>query len=273
MMFFILFDTYSKWVEVYYMKRTDSVSVSKVLRRIFSIFGLPKQLVADNGPPFSSKYFKTFCKNNNIIYTNSPEYNPQSNGSAERAVGNVKSTLKKFLLDKRNQGLKIEDLILNFLFNYRNMPSTVTNKSPNEMIFNFLPRKKVQFLKPEVKNKNIILKREEKRSSESINCKREIKHPQVDQSYIKGEHVWYKTNNPHLAKWIPAKIINKLSPLVYNIQLNGGNIRKAHLCQLKDKIERQYPKYYVDPSNQNIGPRSESYSPIASRTRAKLKLM
>lgn len=131
------------------------------------------------------------------------------------------------------------------------------------------------FLRPEQDLKKHITKqnhdvdeRNVKRSppkSKPRKCKIEILH-----SYKKGDNVWYRTNSPQLAKWIPATIISKLSPLVYKIKLERGNIRKAHLSQMKDKVERKLPNYFPIPFNPNKRRRSESCSPIASRTRSRL---
>ncbi|XP_045511104.1 uncharacterized protein K02A2.6-like [Colias croceus] len=51
--YFILVDAFSKWIEVSAMKRTDTESTVSVLRSMFARFGLPSQLVTDNGPPSS----------------------------------------------------------------------------------------------------------------------------------------------------------------------------------------------------------------------------
>lgn len=46
--FILIFDTYSKWIDVLKMRNTDAISTITVLRRNFSIFALPKTLVFDN---------------------------------------------------------------------------------------------------------------------------------------------------------------------------------------------------------------------------------
>ncbi|KAK9686648.1 Integrase core domain [Popillia japonica] len=44
----------------------DAQTVTKKLRHIFAMFGLPKRLKSDNGPPFSSNNFKVFLDEFNI---------------------------------------------------------------------------------------------------------------------------------------------------------------------------------------------------------------
>lgn len=67
------------------------------LKEIFSVIGLPAELVSDNGSPFNSTDFNKFCVANGIKVIKSPPYHPQSNGIAERGVQTVKKGLDKFV--------------------------------------------------------------------------------------------------------------------------------------------------------------------------------
>lgn len=49
--YFILCDSYSKWLHVSYMPNTRAQTVISELMSIFAQFGLPNCLVSDNGPP------------------------------------------------------------------------------------------------------------------------------------------------------------------------------------------------------------------------------
>ncbi len=49
-MFFVIVDAHSKWPEVYEMSSTTAQKTVDVLRHVFATFGLPQQLVPDNGP-------------------------------------------------------------------------------------------------------------------------------------------------------------------------------------------------------------------------------
>jgi len=69
------------------------------LKGIFSRFGIPRVLVADN-MPFNSHQFQSFAKLWNFeIVTSSPDY-AQSNGLAEKAVHIAKQILRKCLRDQ-----------------------------------------------------------------------------------------------------------------------------------------------------------------------------
>lgn len=75
------------------MNKTTAIKVIEALESIFVNYGIPTQLVSDNGPPFTSKEFVGFCEQLGIQCTKSPAYHPQSNGLAERFVQTVKSSL------------------------------------------------------------------------------------------------------------------------------------------------------------------------------------
>lgn len=59
--FFIIVDSHSKYIDVQIMSKTNATSLINKFQSFFAIFGLPTEIVTDNGPPFSSYEFKTFC--------------------------------------------------------------------------------------------------------------------------------------------------------------------------------------------------------------------
>ena len=81
-----LVDAHSKWGEVIDVPTTNVTKTIEVLRQLFARFGLPSQLVSDNGPQFVSKEFEQFMKSNGIKHTKSTFNHPASNGEAERFV-------------------------------------------------------------------------------------------------------------------------------------------------------------------------------------------
>jgi len=65
------------------------------LKSQFAEFGIPDELISDNGPQYSSLAFKEFSNNYNFVHTTfSPKYS-QANGEAERAAQTIESLLKK----------------------------------------------------------------------------------------------------------------------------------------------------------------------------------
>ena len=107
-MFFLMVDAHSKWVEIIEMKSTTTTATIEVLRGLFALYGLPTQLVLDNGPQLVSEEFSQFVKINGIKHIKSATYHPASNGQVERAVQTFKSKLRSM---ERNQELYHRDSV------------------------------------------------------------------------------------------------------------------------------------------------------------------
>lgn len=93
-MFLVVVDAHSKWPEVAVMKGTSSEKTVEALISIFSRFGLPQQLVSDNGPQLVSEEFRKFMEENGIQHIKSAPYHPATNGLAERFIQTMKQALK-----------------------------------------------------------------------------------------------------------------------------------------------------------------------------------
>jgi len=91
---FIRQDGHSKWPEVQIMSDMTAAATIEALRTMFTRWGLPEELVCDNGPPFTSAAFTSFLAENGVKLTHTPVYHPASN-PAERGVQSVKSGLSK----------------------------------------------------------------------------------------------------------------------------------------------------------------------------------
>ncbi|KAK6012573.1 integrase core domain protein, partial [Ostertagia ostertagi] len=86
----VIVDAKSKWPEVVKMGATTVEKTIEKLKDIFSIHGLPEQIVVDNGPQFIAREFKEYCIRRNIELIFIPPYHHNSNGEAERFVQTFK---------------------------------------------------------------------------------------------------------------------------------------------------------------------------------------
>ena len=94
--FLVVVDAYSKYLEIFPVKKSDSTKTIEKLRHLFSTFGLPEHIVSDdNGSQFMSEEFKIFLQYNEIQHTKTPPGHPATNGLAERYVGYFKEAMKK----------------------------------------------------------------------------------------------------------------------------------------------------------------------------------
>ena len=122
-MFFIIVDAHSKWPEVVMMSSTTSQSTMEALRSTFSQFGLPEQLVSDNGPQFTSEEFAQFMRGNGIKHILCAPYHPSSNGLAERFV----QIFKRAMRAGERDGKTLNHRLSEFLFSYRSSNHATMN--------------------------------------------------------------------------------------------------------------------------------------------------
>ena len=57
-------------------------------------YGIPDEVVSDNGPQYDSEEFQAFDKSFGFKHTRTSPHHPQSNGKAESAVKQAKKILQ-----------------------------------------------------------------------------------------------------------------------------------------------------------------------------------
>jgi len=66
-MFLVVVDAHSKWPEVFPVSSTTSSSTIEVLPDLFIRFGIPEEIVSENGAQFVSDEFQAFVRSNGIL--------------------------------------------------------------------------------------------------------------------------------------------------------------------------------------------------------------
>ena len=72
--FLVIVDAHSKWPEALEIPCTSAAKTITALRKLFASYGLPEQVVSDNGPQFTSEEFQLFMKNNGIKHIQCAPY-------------------------------------------------------------------------------------------------------------------------------------------------------------------------------------------------------
>lgn len=93
--FLLVVDYYSRFIEIARLNHPNAEEVITHTKSIFARHGIPETVISDNGPQYSSKAYKEFAGDYGFHHRTSSPYYPQANGEAERAVGTIKSLLKK----------------------------------------------------------------------------------------------------------------------------------------------------------------------------------
>ncbi len=237
-MFFIIVDAHSKWPEVVTMSATTSKHTIDALRSVFAHFGLPEQLVSDNGPQFSSSEFASFMKECGIKHVRCSPYHPSSNGLAERFVRTFKRAMRAGEKDEPSIHRRLSD----FLFSYRSTPHATTNTSPSELFLQRKLRTQFDLLKPSIKG-----------TVEAHQAAQKVNHDQHSKlrSLDLGSLVMVKDFR-HSKQWIPGTIVKKLGPLTYHVDVGNGQILKRHVDHLTLRQESSVEDITITASDSTI---------------------
>ncbi|UYV82251.1 K02A2.6-like [Cordylochernes scorpioides] len=215
-MFMVLVDAYTKWLEIVIIKDFTSRTIIGHLREIFARFGLPEILVIDNGRQFVSSEFEEFTTINRIRHTKTSQYNPSTNGLAERYVREFKNSLRK------NQGKdSIEINLQRFLFTHRAFPQTSLLAEP---LMKRSLRSRFSNLIPKMAKVGEVYQ----------DAVRKQEHFSV------GSDVYFRSfaNGP---KWKRGSIKELLSSRHYLIEDEGRYV-KRHINQLRPVIKKEVPE-------------------------------
>lgn len=184
------------------MRKTTATQTIEILRTVFSDWGLPGELVSNNGPQFISEEFKTFLRENGIQQILSAPYHPKTNGLAERFVQTFKLAMKAA---ENNQGT-IQTKLSKFLIVYRNTPHSTTKECPSTL---FLGRKLATRLDPIKPNLSETVSKSQKKMVRSTR----------DRRYELGESVSVKDYRADTDKWIPGVIHRKTGPVSCQVEI------------------------------------------------------
>ena len=215
--FFVVYDSYTKWLEVVAMGDTGAERSIQELRAMFARYGIPRQLVSDNGPQFTSAPFAEFLARNGVRHVRVAPYHPSSNGAAERAVQTVKNGLKAALRD----GGSLSQRLQKFLLAYRAAPHAATGRSPAEMMFGRNVRTRLDLLRSDPEEK---MREQQQRQWSAAGGPRPLR------SFSIGDSVWARHyGGPQ--KWRRGTVAARTGPVSYEVDV-GDALWSRHVDQL-----------------------------------------
>ncbi len=214
--YLLVVDAHSKWPEIFEMKSTTAEKTISILRRLFAQFGLPHQVVSDNGPQFTSDEFKLFMQSNGIKHIRSTPYHPATNGAVERLVRTFKESMKAGHYDR----LSVQHRLQNFLLTYRSTPHSTTGETPSLLFLGRHLRTRLDLIRPSVEEKVMDRQATQKRYHDQHSRMRKLK--QGDEVLVKGR-----------SDWISGVIEECLGPTTYLVKLSDGRIWRRHIELLK----------------------------------------
>ena len=125
-------DRYTGWVTIHKCEDGSAAALKKTLRMLFGVYGAPRLLSTDGGPPFPSYDVQTFLQVWGVHFRLSSAYYPQSNGRAELSV----KVAKRILLDNAGpRGGLDNDKVARALLQHRNTPLQEVGLSPAQLLY------------------------------------------------------------------------------------------------------------------------------------------
>ena len=212
-------DAYSKWPEVVTMEKTTAESTIEELRLLVARWGIPVQIVTDNGPQFASQAFERFTSLNHIKHITTSPYHPATNGLAERFV----QTLKQALRSSTKDGRTFQHRLASFLMNYRNARHATTEESPARLMIGRDVRSRLHLLTPDLAGTVA------KNQSVQVQARATAR----DRSFEVGDWVMVRDyRRPGTERWCQAQVKAKVGPKTYHVQVGGSNLWKRHVEQM-----------------------------------------
>ena len=222
--YLLIIDYYSRYIETAKLSGESSTEVIRHTKSILARHGIPKEIVSDNGPQYSSLEYEKFAEDYGFLHTTSSPRFPQANGESERAVRTVKTLLKKS-----------DDPYLAML-TYRSTPLQ-NGFSPAELLMNRclrtnLPMTEEQ-LQPHVpdfatvKAKEEEQRRKQKKVFDLRHATREL------DPLLPGEQVWIPDHNTS------GSVVEPIAPRSYHVSIPTGLIRRnrSHLRRIPNESE------------------------------------
>lgn len=216
--YLVVVDAHSKWIEVFQMNSTAAKFVIEKFREIFARFGLPLQMVTDNGPPFSSHELRDYFTKNNIIYTPISPYRPKGNGAAENAVRTVKNCIKKAY----TEGVDVAQAISKMLFQYRNCEQATTNVAPAVALIGRRLRGRLDALRPSAAER--VRARQAVQVERAGGTQRDVQL---------GDPVYFREYSKNNSKWVEGQVKEQVGPSSFSINVSASNNTvKRHIDQM-----------------------------------------
>lgn len=252
----VFVDYYSRWVELFPLRRATAETVSQVLiRDILTRWGVPDYILSDRGSQFISLVFEETCKKWNLKQKKTTPYHPQTN-LTERVNRNLKAMIASYVEDKHKTWDK-------YLPEFRFALNTAVHESigvtPAELNVSRTLKGPVdtelkpQFCTPDEPayqqmDQICDLQQYVTKNIQKAKARQKLNYDRYrrEQTYEEKDRVWLRTHPYSKAdksfsakiapRWKgPYRVVRKLSPLNYEIvrEDSGEDLRVINVAQVK----------------------------------------
>jgi len=208
----------------------DTEGVAKLFKdHVFPFVGLPKKIISDRDPHFTSAFFKELCKQLEVSQNLSTAYHPQMDGQSEKTNQHVETALRIYCNYQQNDWAHWLPIV-QYAINAR--PSATMKQAPYELWMGFIPRAHqadhsskvptIELHREQIKEARKQALEAMKRAQELLGCK------STHRPYQKGQKVWLEGTNLHTTHptvklhpkhYGPFKVIEAIGPTTYHLEL------------------------------------------------------
>lgn len=255
-----LVDYATRYPEAVPLVSIETTRVAEAMVDVFSRVGIPREILSDQGPQFTSGLMREVSRLLSIRQLTTTPYHPACNGLVERFNGTLKQMLKRMCAEKPRDW---DRFIAPLLFAYREVPQASLGFSPFELLYGRTVRGPMTILKElwsgETKTPDVrttyeyildlrdrledtckmaqqMLQNSSDRARTYYNRKSSNRHIKV------GDKVLLLLPTDHnklLMQWKgPFRVVEKRGSVDYCIEMGGGN-KTFHVNMLKKYIERK----------------------------------
>ncbi|VFQ98999.1 unnamed protein product [Cuscuta campestris] len=134
----VAIDYFTKWVEAAPVPTITAEQMTKfVSKQILCRFGVPQQIITDNGTQFEAGGFNEFLQSWGIKHSYAAVGYPQTNGQVENTNRTIMDGLKKKIMECKSTWVEEVPYIL---WTYRTTPRKATGETPFSLTYGFEAR-------------------------------------------------------------------------------------------------------------------------------------
>ncbi|PNF18384.1 hypothetical protein B7P43_G12483 [Cryptotermes secundus] len=219
-------DNLSKYFIVIPMQNQTADEVTDVfVKNIILSYGIPTEIVTDQGSNFMSDVFKRICKLFQIEKVCTTAYHPESNGALERTHKTLTNYLRCFCDKKLNDW---DEWLPFACFTYNTTPHSITKYTPYEVLFGRvanIPGKLQRQPQPIYNFDDIVLEIKQKmQTCQQLAKERLIKFKESQGQKVKSNSYEFKENDLALLRIENRQKLDPLWKGPYEIKkIQGSN--------------------------------------------------
>jgi len=209
-------------------KTIDGTGVAlEYLKHLVPWFGLPKRIISDRDPQFTSAFTKEICKALGIQQNLSTAFHPRTDGQTERMNAWIEQYLQPWTSGKPSAWSQLLPVAE---FAHNSWKHNVARRSPHELLIGIKPQvilKHLESFTPAAETRLHLLD-EARQSAQKLlqhvqNCKDNKKLTEIkegDQVWLEGRNLTIASNHKLSPKrYGPFKVSQKISPVAMRLAL------------------------------------------------------